>query len=127
MGRRAQLPAGERRSSVKVIAVVRTDEEFGRAQTILQHQSTALGPSEVDSAVRAELARIEWGILRGMPEVLEEFGGLQAALRRAVALSKRTRSQPGQGSIHRSGTGKSVRLSEARSDDRPTCHANTGV
>ncbi|MDE0395562.1 MAG: hypothetical protein OYK82_12380 [Gammaproteobacteria bacterium] len=104
----------ERRRFIEVVAVVRTDEEFDRSQTALERRATAPGPGEGAADVRAELARIERAILRGTPEVLEEFGGLQAALKRSVALSKQARSQPGRGSIHRGSTWQSVRLSGAR-------------
>ena len=94
--------------------VVRTDREFDRAQAVLQRWVRAAGPSDASSDVRAELARIERAILRGTVPVLEEYGGLQAALKRSVALEKQARSQPARRSIHRGGTWKSVRLSGAR-------------
>ena len=53
-------------------------------------------------------------ILRGTPEVLEEFGGLQTALKRSVALEKQALSQPARGLIHRGSTWQTVRLSGAR-------------
>ena len=104
----------ERHRSVEVVAVVRTDREFDRAQAVLQRRVRATGPSEASGDVREELARIERAILRGTPEVLEEFGGLQTALKRSVALERQARSQPARGSIHRASTWKSVRLSGAR-------------
>ena len=96
------------------VEVVRTDKEFDRAQAILQRRVRAAGLSEASGDVREELARIERAILRGTPEVLEESGGLQTALKRSVALEKQARSQPARGSIHRGSTWKSVRLSRAR-------------
>ena len=104
----------KRRRSIEVVAVVRTDKEFDRARAILRRRATAAGPDEASGDVRAELARIERAIVRGTPEVLAEFGGLQAALKRSVVLEKQARSQPGRGSIHRGSTWKSVRLSGAR-------------
>ena len=70
----------ERRRSIEVVAVVRTDEEFDRAQAVLELRATAPGLGEGAGDVSAELARIERAILRGTPEVLAEFGGLQARL-----------------------------------------------
>ena len=52
----------------------------------------AAGSSEASGDVRAELARIERAILRCTPDVLEEFGGLQIALKRSVTRSKQARS-----------------------------------
>ena len=104
----------ERHRSVEVVAVVRTDKEFDRAQAILERWVRAAGPSEASGDVRAELARIERAILRGTVPVLEEYGGLQAALKRSVALEKQARSLPARRSIHRGSTWKSVRLSRAR-------------
>ena len=104
----------ERRRSVEVVAVVGTDKEFDRAQAVLQRWVRAAGPSDTSSGVRAELARIERAILRGTVPVLNEYGGLQAALKRSVALEKQERSQPARRSIHRGSTWKSVRLSRAR-------------
>ena len=75
----------KRQRSVEVVAVVRTDKEFDRAQAVLQRWVRAAGPSEASADVREELARIERAILRGTLEVLEEFGGLQAALKRSRA------------------------------------------
>ena len=104
----------QRLRSVEVVTVVRTDKEFDRAQAILQRRVRAAGPSEASDDVRAELARIERAILRGTVPVLEEYGGLQAALKRSIALEKQARSQPRWGSIQRGSTWKSVCLSRAR-------------
>ena len=105
--------AGRHRSS-GVVAVVRTDGEFDRTQAALEPWATAPGPGEAGARVRGGAARIERAILRGTPEVLEEFGGLQAALGRGVAPPRQARPQPGRGSIHRGSTWKAVRLSGAR-------------
>ena len=104
----------ERRRSIEVVAAVRTDHEFDRARAVLERRATAPGQGGASADVREELARIERAILRGTPEVLEEFGGLQAALKRSVALEKQARSRPGRGSIHRGSAWRSVRLSGVR-------------
>ena len=98
--RRLWEALAERHRSVEVVAVVHTDQELDRAPAILQCWGRAAGSSEARGDVHAELARIERAILRGTPEVLEEFGGLQAALQRSVALSKQAYSQPTWGPIH---------------------------
>ncbi len=43
---------------------------------------------------------IERAILQGAVQILDEFGGLQAALKRSVALTKQARRQRGRGPIH---------------------------
>ena len=104
----------ERGCSVEVVAVVRTLEELDRAQAILHGWAEASGPDEPDAGIREEIARIERAILKGAVQILEEFGGLQAALKRSVALTKQTRRQPGRGSIDRGSIWQTVRLSGAQ-------------
>ena len=70
--------------------------------------------SEPDAGIREELARIERAILQGGVQILEEFGGLQAAMKRSVVLEKQVRRQPGPGSIRRASTWRTVRLAGAR-------------
>ena len=60
------------------------------------------------------LDRIERAILQGAIQILEEFGGLQAALKRSVALEKQARRQAGRGAIHTGRTWQTVRLAGAR-------------
>ena len=103
----------ERCRSVEVVAVVRTPEELDRARAILHGWAEASGPAEPDAGVREEIVRIERAILQGAVQILEEFGGLQAAMKRSVALTKRERRQPGHAPIHRGGTWQTVRLSGA--------------
>ncbi len=104
----------ERGRSVEVVAVVRTLEEFARARTILGGWAEASGPAEPDAGIREEIARIERAILQGAIQILDEFGGLQAALKRSVALTKQARQQRGRGPIHTGRTWQTVRLSGAQ-------------
>ena len=104
----------ERGRSVEVVAIVRTLEELDRAQAVLHGWAAASGPGEPEGDVGAEIARIERAILKGAVQILDEFGGLQAALKRSVALTKQTRGQSGQGSIDRGSTWQTVRLSGAQ-------------
>ena len=46
--------------------------------------------------------------------VLMEYGGLQAAMKRSVALTKRARRQAGRGLMQRTDTWRTVRLAGAR-------------
>ena len=100
----------ERGRSVEVVAVGRTRSETGRAEKVMRRWTEASGPDEPAEEVRAELARIERAILKGAVEVLNQYGGLQGAMQRSVALGKRTRRRPGPGSIHRGGTWRATRL-----------------
>ena len=103
----------ERGRAVEVVAVARTRKEVDRARTILDNWVEASGPSELDADVSEEIARIERAILQGAVRILDEFGGLQAAMKRSVALTKQARRQPGHGSIHRGSIWQTVRLSGA--------------
>ena len=75
---------------------------------------------------RAELAPIERAILRSTTEVLEEFDGLQAALRCSVTRSRHARSPATDRSIAAAPRNRCASL-EPGSDERAMCHATTGV
>ena len=96
--------------SVEAVAVGRTRRETERARRVLGRWSKASGRGEEDPQVRDELARIERAIHRGATEVLDEYGGLQAALKRSVALEKEARRQAGQGGLRRARTWRTRRL-----------------
>ena len=100
----------ERGRSVEVVAVVRTDEEFDRAEAVLDGWARPSGPAQPDAGILEELARIERAILQGKVAVLEEFGGLQAAMKRSVALEKQLRRRPATGVARRAGTWRTTRL-----------------
>ena len=100
--------------SVEVVAVARTSREMDRALAVMSGWAEASGPGEPDAGIREELARIERAILQGAIQILEEFGGLQAALKRSVALEKQGRRQAGRGAIHRGVAWQTVRLAGAR-------------
>ena len=100
--------------SVEVVAVARTSREMDRALAVMSGWAEASGPGEPDAGIREELARIERAILQGAVQILEDFGGLQAAMKRSVVLEKQVRRQPGPGSIRRASTWRTVRLAGAR-------------
>ena len=100
--------------SVEVVAVARTSREMDRALAVMSGWAEASGPGESDAGIREELARIERAILQGAIQILEEFGGLQAALKRSVALEKQARRQAGRGAIQRGVAWQTVRLAGAR-------------
>ena len=108
------MALAERDRPVDVVAVVRTDEELDRAEAVLRGWGKPSGRVKPDAGIREELARIERAILRCTPEVLEEFGGLQAALKRSVALSKQLRRQPARGLVRHAGTWQTTRLAGVR-------------
>ncbi len=100
--------------SVEVVAVARTSRELERARRVARGWAEPGGPGEPEAEAAEELARIERAILEGAVHVLEEFGGLQAALKRSVALEKQMRRRGGRGSIDRGGAWRTERLSRVR-------------
>ena len=54
-------------------------------------------PSEFDHEIGREIDRIDRAIIKGDVRVLMEYGGLQAAMKRSVALLKRAHRQAGRG------------------------------
>ena len=55
---------------------------------MLEHPAGAGNPTEHDPAAVREITRIEQAILDGDARILDEFGGLQKAVQRSVALKK---------------------------------------
>ena len=99
--------------SVEAVAVGRTRDETARARSVLHGWAEAAGTGESDPAIRDELARIERAILQGAVQILEEFGGLQAALKRSVALEDEVRRQAERGAIRRGRAWRTTRLAGA--------------
>ena len=99
---------------IEVVAVVRRWKEYGRTSRVLGNWARYPRPSEIDEETRRELARIEQAILGGDVGVLDGYGGLQAAMKRAVALEKRARRRAGRGLTERVDTWMTVRLAGAR-------------
>ena len=99
---------------IEVVAVVRRSKEYGRASRVLASWARYPRPSEVDEETRRELARIEQAIIGGDVRTLDEYGGLQAALKRAIALEERPRRRAGRGLTARADTWMTVRLAGAR-------------
>ncbi|MDE2763372.1 MAG: hypothetical protein OXQ94_16055 [Gemmatimonadota bacterium] len=98
----------------EVVAVIRRWKEYGRTSTVLAAWSRYPRPSEIDEETRRDLARIEQAIIGGDVRTLDEYGGLQAAMKRAVALEKRTRRRAGRGLMERAAMWRTVRLAGAR-------------
>ncbi|MDE2676420.1 MAG: hypothetical protein OXI76_00785 [Gemmatimonadota bacterium] len=100
--------------SVEVVAVARTGRELERARRVIGGWAEPAGPGEPCPAIREELARIERAIVQGAVHILDEFGGLQAALKRSVALENQARRQGGRGSIDRGVAWRTERLARVR-------------
>ena len=100
--------------SVEVLAVARTARELDRARRVTRGWAEPSGRAEPEAGPAEELARIERAILQGAVHVLEEFGGLQAALKRSVALEKQARRPGGRGSIDRGTVWRAERLARVR-------------
>ena len=98
---------------IEAVAVVRTLGEMMRAESVLANWARAPRPSEMDEETARELARIEQAILTGDVPFLEEYGGLQAALKRSIALEEQARGRAGQGLMHRTATWRTARLTGA--------------
>ena len=93
----------KRERTVELVAVV-------RIETVLEHPAGAGNPTEHDPAAVREITRIEQAILDGDARILDEFGGLQKAVQRSVALKKRLRHAAGPGSIRRRTARQTARL-----------------
>ena len=87
----------DRGHKTEVVAVVRRWEEDRRVGRVHANWARYPRPSEIDEETRRELARIKQAIIGGDVRVLDEYGGLQAAMKRAVALEKRARRRAGSG------------------------------
>ena len=87
----------DRGCGIEVVAIVRTPEEDSRAETVLANWARDPRPSEFDHGIGREIDLIDQAIIKGDVPVLMEYGGLQAAMKRSVALTKRARRQAGRG------------------------------
>ena len=104
----------DRGCGIEVVVVVRTPEEDSRAETVLANWARDPRPSEFDHGIGREIDLIDQAIIKGDVPVLMEYGGLQAAMKRSVALTKRARRQAGRGLMQRTDTWRTVRLAGAR-------------
>ncbi|MDE2669055.1 MAG: hypothetical protein OXI51_05300 [Chloroflexota bacterium] len=99
---------------IEVVAVVRRWKEASRTRRVLANWSRYPRPTGIDGETRREVARIEQAILGGDVHTLAEYGGLQAAMKRANALEKRARRRAGRGLTERADTWMTDRLAGAR-------------
>ena len=99
---------------IEVVAVARRWKEYGRTSRVLDNWARYPRPSEIDEETRRELARIEQAILGGDVRFLDGYGGLQAAMKRAIALEERARRRAGRGLTERVDTWMTDRLAWAR-------------
>ncbi len=97
--------------SVEAVALGRNRTDTQRAERVMRRWTEPSGAGEAPAEVREELDRIERAILEGAVEVLDEYGGLQAALKRAVALENGAAGKtPGQAVLHRARSWRTTRL-----------------
>ena len=104
----------DRGCGIEVVAIVRTPDERGQAETVLANWARDPRPSEFDHGIGREIDLIDQAIIKGDVPVLMEYGDLQAAMKRSVALTKRARRQAGRGLMQRTDTWRTVRLVGAR-------------
>ena len=97
---------------VQVAAVALGERALERAETVLKNWAGGSGhlAGAPDPSAAQEIARIEQAILQGAIRVLNEFGGLQAALKRSVALKKLNRQRGGRKIIDSGFTWRTLRL-----------------
>ncbi|MDE2679644.1 MAG: hypothetical protein OXI76_17275 [Gemmatimonadota bacterium] len=100
--------------SVEAVVVARTSRQTQRARKVMRYWTEASGTAEPDPMVAIELARIESAIIEGSVEVLDEYGGLQAAMQKSVALEKEARQGRRVATIHRASAWRTVRLQGVR-------------
>ena len=87
---------------------------WDRAHRDLWRALRALGRS-VEAVVVARMSRqIERGIIEGSVEILDQYGGLQAAMQRSVALEREARRQRRMATIHRASAWRTARLQGVR-------------
>ena len=95
--------------SVETVAVARLLRETNRARKVMRYWTEGFGPAEPDPTVAKELARVE-----GAVEILDEYGGLQAAMQKSLALEEEARRQPRRATIHRASAWRTVRVQPVR-------------
>ena len=100
--------------SVEAVVVARTSRQTRRARKVMRYWTEASHPPEPDPMVAIELARIERAIIEGSVEVLDEYGGLQAAMQKSVALEKEARRGRRIATIHRASAWRTARLQGVR-------------
>jgi len=100
--------------SVEAFVVARTSRQTERARKVMRYWTEASGTAEPDPMVAIELARIERAIIEGSVEILDEYGGLQAAMQKSVALEKEARRGRRIATIHRASAWRTVRLQGVR-------------
>ena len=93
-----------------MVAVSRTWEEESRAATVLANWGRDPRSSEINEEIGRDIDRIHQAILNGDVRVLQEYGGLQAAMKHSVALEKQARRRAGGGLMHRTDTWRAFRL-----------------
>ena len=74
----------DRGCRIEVVAVSRTLDEASRARTVLANWARAPRPSEIEEEAGREIDRIHQAILKGNIRVFQEYGGLQAAMKRSA-------------------------------------------
>ena len=105
----------KRGRQVQVAAVARGERALKRAGTVIENWAGGSGPlaSAPDPSVAREIARSEQAILQGATRVLNEFVGLQAALKRSVKLKKLNRQRGGRKIIDGGSTWRTAQLLES--------------
>ena len=101
----------DRGRKIEVVAVGRTSEETGRADTVLGNWARDPRPSEYDAEIDREMEWIKDVIRTGDESLLREVcGDIRGGLKRLVELQDRARRESGRGLLHRVSTWRTRRL-----------------
>ena len=98
-----------------VVAIAREDQALERSETVLRHWAVGSGPQvrARDPSAAREYARIKRALLTGDTIVLDSYGGVTAALKRAIELQPLAEDRACGIAIDGYGTWRSERLLEA--------------
>ena len=100
--------------TVEAVVVARTSRQARRARKVMRYWTEATATAEPDPMAAIELARIERAIIEGSVEVLDEYGGLQAAMQKSVALEKEALRGRRIATVQRASAWRTVRLQGVR-------------
>ena len=102
----------KRGRTVSVVAIAREDRALERAETVLQNWASSSGPEArvPDPSAAREYAKIKRAVLAGDTAVLDSYGGVQAALKRAIEVQQVAQDRSSGVAIDGCATWRSARL-----------------
>ena len=102
----------KRGRTVSVVAIAREDRALERAETVLQNWASSSGPEArvPDPSAAREYAKVKRAVLTGDTDVLDSYGGVQAALKRAIEVQQVAQDRSSGVAIDGCATWRSARL-----------------